>query len=620
MRVSEKDVGPIALSDEENLDVLNRLILPTWTKDAVFQERPVVVLIAGQPGSGKTFLADLLYAVLNRRGGAVRIGSDLYKALHRHYDELLAEDVRTAGVKVRRDTRRWQAAVEAHVRANRFDAVVETALADPDETRTAAAAYRQAGYRVEIMALAVPEAVSQLGTLDRYLRLAEDGRARYVSWENHDACAAGMLRSLAVVEAEHLADRVVIVRRGAKALYDNELDRAGAWRRPPAAEETMRAERSRPWSAAETGRFRRELAQADRRAHDERLPADWGLAVQRDAERAAAWAEPVRRIVQVRREPPGVDYHRLSAEEHRWIFDELIVPSYLNGITPQEHPVAVYVMGQPGAGKTRAARLVRRALRGRPTWVTGDVFKTSHPDYLQLLREEPRTASARIRADYQAWQARAEGYVRERRGDVVIEIAPGSAEQFLNSAGLFHQSGYRVELVVLAVRAADSRQGTAARFAKASSGGLPARFTTTAGHDRCLTAVADAVQAAEQEAAADSVVVMRRDETAVYRNERTADGRWLHPLGGAPALVAEQQRPYTLQEATQFLAIQRWLRSAVPQYRDELLQIAQLARSLMPLHLQPHRLARPAAPAALPLPTPSGASAYDWVSCLKVAS
>ncbi|MEV4874293.1 zeta toxin family protein [Streptomyces syringium] len=220
-------------------------------------------------------------------------------------------------------------------------------------------------------------------------------------------------------------------------------------------------------------------------------------------------------------------------------------------------------------------------------------------------------------ADYQAWQARAEGYVRERRGDVAIEITPGSAEQFLNSAGLFHQSGYRVELVALAVRAADSRQGTAARFAKASSGGLPARFTTTAGHDRGLTAVAHAVQAAEQQAVADSVVVVRRDETAVYC---TADDRWLRPLGGAHALVAQQQRPYALQEAAQFLAIQRWLRSAVPQYRDELFQITQLARPLMPLRLQPHRLDRPTAPAALPLPAPSGASAYDSLSFLKAAS
>ncbi|MFF7183327.1 hypothetical protein [Streptomyces sp. NPDC008121] len=87
--------------------------------------------------------------------------------------------------------------------------------------------------------------------------------------------------------------------------------------------------------------------------HNPRLPEDWSLAVRRNAGRAAALAEPLRRIAQPRHEAPGVDYHRLRAEEHRWIFDHLIAPDLLERLTPQERPVAVYVVGQPGAGKTR---------------------------------------------------------------------------------------------------------------------------------------------------------------------------------------------------------------------------------------------------------------------------
>uniref|UniRef100_A0AAU3H9Z4 UDP-N-acetylglucosamine kinase n=1 Tax=Streptomyces sp. NBC_01401 TaxID=2903854 RepID=A0AAU3H9Z4_9ACTN len=63
---------------------------------------------------------------------------------------------------------------------------------------------------------------------------------------------------------------------------------------------------------------------------------------------------------------PGVDYHRLSGDEHNFIFDELIVPMYLNNITPQEAPVVPYVMGPQGAGKSYTARMLRRVLRARP--------------------------------------------------------------------------------------------------------------------------------------------------------------------------------------------------------------------------------------------------------------
>lgn len=602
----DREVVPVVLPDEESRDILTGLILPTWTRHAAHQERPVVVFVVGQPGSGKSALADLVHAVLDRRGGAVRIGSDLYKTVHRHYDDLMAEDGRTAGVKVRPDTRRWQAAVEAFVRDHGFDAVVETALADPDEFRTEALAYRQARFRIEVVALATSEALSQLGVLDRYVeQVHAAGAGRYVSWENHDACAKAMIQALAVIEAEHLADRVTVVRRGTEVLYGNELV-SGVWRRPPASDKAVTAERLRPWTARETAQFRRELSRTEQRVHHDRVPAERRLAVRGDAERAFALSEPVRRIAQPRTEPPGVDYHRLSAAEHRWIFNELIASSYLNDITPQDHPVAVYVMGQPGAGKTRAANLVHRALRGRKaTRIVGEDFKASHPDYHQLLKDNPRGAGAAIRTDYQAWQAEAEAYVRARRGDLVIEIAPGSPEQFLRSANASHQAGYQVELLVLAVRAADSRQGTAHRFALVQQHGMPARFTTTSGHDTCYRAVAETVRAAEQgPAVVDSVVVMRRDGTTVYRNQRSTSGQRNRPAAAAQILRAERHRPYTPQEAAQFFAVQRMLRSALPQYWAELAQITALARPLMPAHLQPRRLGRPAAPVALPVRAP----------------
>ncbi|MGW1616829.1 zeta toxin family protein [Streptomyces sp. NPDC002285] len=213
--------------------------------------------------------------------------------------------------------------------------------------------------------------------------------------------------------------------------------------------------------------FRRELARTDRRVHAELVSGDRSLAVLRDTERAAAWSERVRRIAQPRRRAPGLDYHRLSPDEHRWIFDELIAPSYLNRIVPRDNPRAVYVLGQPGAAKLLAARMVCRAMRPGTTRLVGDDFEASHPDHYQLLRDDPRSAGAAIRTDYRAWFARAEQYVRDRRGDALIEAAPGSTQEFLDSALPFAATGYPVELVVLAVREADSRLTTALRYARA---------------------------------------------------------------------------------------------------------------------------------------------------------
>ncbi|MFJ9026834.1 zeta toxin family protein [Streptomyces sp. NPDC102259] len=601
------------LSVQESLDVLHRVILPAVTKGAAAQARPVVVVVAGQPGAGKTRIADLVQAVLSRRGGAARVGRDLYKPVHRYYPGLLTADVRTAGALVRPDTVRWQAAVEAHVRDHHFDAVVESALADPDDFRASSAAYRAAGHRIEVVALATAEALSQLGIADRFLTQDAAGGGRYVSWENHDSCAMNMLSTLAVIETEQLADRITVVRRDGSVLYTNELTSGGSWRLRPAADRVVRRERSRPWSAPETEVFRSELARTDRRIHAELVSEDRRLAVQRDTERAAAWSEPVRRIAQPRRRAPGVDYHRLSPDEHRWIFDELIAPSYLNRIVTRDDPRAVYVLGQPGAGKLLAARMVRRAMRTGTTRLVGDDFKASHPDYYQLLRDDPRSAGAAIRADYRSWFAQAEEYVRVRRGDVLIEAAPGSAKEFLDSALPFATTGYPVELVVLAVREADSRLATALRYARALQRGGTGRFTTRAGHDTCFRALADVVAIAERHPQIAAVTVIRRDGHALVRHEVGGAGRtsW--------ALTAERRRPYTEQEAVAFLRLHQALRRALPQHRGELDEIAALARHLMPSRVQPARIDRPR-PHAWSLPILRRVPGYDSLSSLSRAA
>lgn len=617
--MKDADVRPVVLPEPEHKEILTSQILPACTKGAVPQEQPVAVLVGGPPGSGKSTACQVLKEMLDRRGGAVLIGPDLYKSAHPAYRRLLRSDDRTAGVKVRPDVLRWQAEVEEHVRGQRFDALVETPPADPEQAR----AYRAAGYRVEVVVLAEAEAVTQLSVLERYLaQVAEDGAGRYVSWDNQDQVMRRLLRSVEVIETERLADRVMVVRRDLQVLYDSGPGTDEAGPSPAGAHQALRAARARPWTAPETWRFRRQARALEQQLHPSVSTPERRLLVAGGLERTLALAEPVRRIAQPLTVPPGVDYHRLSADEHAFIFDELIVPMYLGSITAHDQPVVLYVMGPQGAGKTHTARTLRRVLRARrPTRIEGGMFKAVHPDYRRLLEEEPRTASARIRHDYRAWQEKAEAYVRERRGDQLIEIAPDNVAHFLDGARRNRAAGCRVELIVLGVRAADSRLGIAARCAEvARMGGTP-RFTSTAAHQVSFNVLADVVRTAEDEPdIVDSVSVIRRDLTAVYRNERTPGGTWAQPPRGGHVVEAEQQRRYTPAEAAQFLATLQQVHGELPQYRPELLEIAALAWPLMPVHLQPRALASTLCTAALPvLPHPEGPGHWPLSSLTRAA-
>ncbi|WP_406465601.1 zeta toxin family protein [Streptomyces sp. NBC_01622] len=262
----------------------------------------------------------------------------------------------------------------------------------------------------------------------------------------------------------------------------------------------------------------------------------------------------------------------MSLAEHRRIFTDLIVPSHLGDPEPRRHPVAVYVVGQPGAGKTAASVLVLRAMRPGAVLVSSEDFRAFHPEYARLLADRPRTAGAVLRADYRAWQHAAAEWLRSRRADVVVEAAPATGTDLLASASRFQAAGYRVEMLVLAVRAADSRQGTAHRFALGLEQGLPSRFTIPHGHDRCYRALAALAPALDRHPAVHTVTVTDRD-VRVLRNRQG---------GTAAMLERERQRPYTNTEAARFAAVQRRLWASLPQHRTELSEITALAAPLLP--------------------------------------
>ncbi|AYG77956.1 Toxin zeta [Streptomyces hundungensis] len=596
----DSDVAPVLLGEGEHRAILNNLILPDWTRGAVRQEQPVLIVVAGPPGSSKTAVADVIHAGLGQRGGAVRIGSDLYKHRHPHYSALVAENDRTAGVRVRPDTRRWQAEVEEYVRRHGFDAVVESAAADPGQFRADALAYRASGYRIELVVVIAAEALTQLRAVSRYLR-----EHRHVSWENHDLCARGLLETLAVIEAEQLADQVTVVGPGIDFVYRSEVV-SGAWTGGNgAAVRAVRTERGRPWSARQTAAFSTELYEAQEQVHQPQVTRDQRLVVAGPIERARALAEPVRRIAQVRADAPGVHYHQLSRSEHQWLYDELIAPSYLDSVTSQEAPVAVIVVGEPGAEVSRTANLVQRAMPGRaPVRLAYQDFEAFHPDSEQLCSEHPFTDGAEIRSDVEAWMARITTALRNLRAHVIVESHPGSVQEMLGEAALYVSAGFRVDMVLLSTRAADSRQATARLHALLQRQGVPSRYISRTRHDRVRHTVAQLARTAETHPALTSVLVLGPDGNAVHRNERTTSGALTRPVRAAAALTRARVQPYTLKEAHCFLTTHRALRAALPQHRDDLHHTLALAHPLMPAVFRPPCLPRPGQALYLPVPLP----------------
>ncbi|RYP50493.1 hypothetical protein DL768_003998 [Monosporascus sp. mg162] len=271
----------------------------------------------------------------------------------------------------------------------------------------------------------------------------------------------------------------------------------------------------------------------------------------------------------------------LSESEARTIFEEKILPAEFGSFPNRSdrdgtrQPLAVFVIGQTGAGKTRTAPALKAAmteLRGGggeepPAHFIADTYKTYHPAYAELAAgDTPALASAAAGPDARRWLAMAASHAASRRMDVLLESACRHPGDFADLARAFRVAGYRVEVCLMAVPRALSLLGVLVRFhgrlpEAGSRWGLPVRLTPRRVHDDSYAGVLDAAAFVDSSDAVDQVVVVRRGNLVAYADERGADGRWSRAGGVANAVLAERSRPLTETERSTAMADLRILKA-----------------------------------------------------------
>jgi hypothetical protein len=218
------------------------------------QDDPVAVFVAGQPGDGKASITALVKSVLSGRARPVVLSSFSLEAYHPRLHEPITDEPSTADRYVEADGLRWLARAEELVAEQRYDVVIETEPSDPEAFASSARAFKAAGYQVEVAILAIHEAVSRLGVLQRHIRSLEAfGFGRLATQSRHDAGYAGVVRAAELIDEGDFVDRVGVLRPDGQLIYGNEYDTA--WQQPPRAADAITWERERAWSVTESRDF-----------------------------------------------------------------------------------------------------------------------------------------------------------------------------------------------------------------------------------------------------------------------------------------------------------------------------------------------------------------------------
>lgn len=187
------------------------------------QQRPVAIIIAGQPGAGKGRLASKAEAELAGKGGSILIDPDRLREQHPNYRDYERQNDRSAAGRVHPDASQWAKELRQDAIGGRRNIIIDGTLNDKDKARELLGQLRAAGYETEIRALAVNERESRQGVHARYESAKEDGRtARWVPEEIQEEAYKGMPVALGHIERNGWADKVSVMRRDGTVVYRND--------------------------------------------------------------------------------------------------------------------------------------------------------------------------------------------------------------------------------------------------------------------------------------------------------------------------------------------------------------------------------------------------------------
>lgn len=208
------------------LDTIYRtLIHPVLFADSPGGEAsPALVLLGGQAGSGKSRASARLLA---EHKGMVAVSGDELRIFHPHYRRLVTDQPEGAGSILAEATRPWVRAAIQDCLDERRSLLLEGSFGDPDVTLSTAVRFRDAGFDVQIVAIASPRVLSLVTAASRYLRdLKVGSAARFTRLSAHDHGYDGTTHLVDALDATSPVDRLTVVTRTGTVLLDKVRDTA----------------------------------------------------------------------------------------------------------------------------------------------------------------------------------------------------------------------------------------------------------------------------------------------------------------------------------------------------------------------------------------------------------
>ena len=197
----------------EKIDEITKNIIKVMAADVLPSKQPLVVVVGGQSGSGKTSLIHYTEQISGKRE-FIEIDNDYFRSFHPKADEIknkypdyyvTATDQLGLGVT---------AAVIDYFRDHHYNIILHQTLKNNRVVDDAITKFINAGYTVGVRAFAVPYFESKMSQIERCEgQLEELHFCRHVAKVDHDAAIEGLPKTVEYIEQSGKYDFLEIYKR-----------------------------------------------------------------------------------------------------------------------------------------------------------------------------------------------------------------------------------------------------------------------------------------------------------------------------------------------------------------------------------------------------------------------
>ena len=195
---------------------------------------------------------------------------------------------------------------------------------------------------------------------------------------------------------------------------------------------------------------------------------------------------------------------------------------------PEEKtPTLVFVSGQTGCGKTQVIKMLNNENQNQVIY-SFDEIRAMHPNFQQADEELNGDTHAALFPDTDWACKELLEYCRENRLNVVKEASMRRKEDIIDTAISFRNSGYSIDIRLMAVPSIDSYVGTLERYVDELSKGTSARWITREAHDVTFKKIPETLKYLVDNRIFDRITIYRRGNITdkqppqeIYSTEKT---------------------------------------------------------------------------------------------------